>query len=73
MSPGRYAPHKYYSNYKKNNNIWAFQNVYRITTDQGEMMYRTYGRLDYKETIKAFYKKGYTNVHINYIGRDVTF
>ena len=54
-----------------NPTIWSGPDrVYIITTDQGKFKVQAQ-RLDYKETIKAYYKKGYTNVHITCLGRSV--
>lgn len=62
---------KYYSS--NGNNIWiSTPNVYKVITDQGEIIHRMYGKLDYKQTVKNFYKAGYTNVSIVYLGRDVS-
>ena len=63
---------KYYS--KHGNDIWiTTPKIYKVTTDQRDFTYRTYGKLDYKQTVKNFYKAGFTNVVITYLGRDVTF
>lgn len=64
---------RYYS--KHGNDIWidSHYNIYKITTDQKIFDYRTRGRLNYKETLKNFYKEGYTNVNIVYLGREIVF
>ena len=62
-------------NYKKHYDVWidSHINLYRVTTDQGTIDYKTRGRLDYKKTVKNFLAAGYTNINICYIGRQVVF
>ena len=64
---------RYFS--KHGNDIWITpqRNIYHVTTDQKDFEYKTSGRLDYKETLKRFYKAGYTNVNISYVGREIAF
>ena len=49
---------------------WIQKNVYIVSTDQGNFTI-TADRIDYRQTIREYYKKGYTNVSIAYIGRQV--
>lgn len=50
--------------------VWIQEKVYIVSTDQGSFTVKAQN-LDYKETVKEYYKHGYTNVHIAYIGRSV--
>jgi hypothetical protein len=45
-------------------------NVYRVKTDQKEFYIKA-AWIDYKETIKDYYKQGYTNISISCIGRSI--
>lgn len=55
----------------KASTIWIKpENVYKVSTDQGVFTIRA-ARLDYKQTIRNYYEKGYTNVHITHIGQAV--
>lgn len=73
FSVSRYTPNKK-NPFKNNFTSWiAGGYVYKVTTDQGEIIHRCQNKLDYKETLRRFYKAGYTNVNITLLGRDVTF
>lgn len=44
--------------------------IFHVNTDQGPLVIKSHTRINYKETARNLYKKGYTNVQICFIGRE---
>ena len=68
----RYSPFKK-SQFQKHNDIWTgCKYIYLIQTAQKDFYIATHNRIDYKKTARLYYQKGFTDVNITFIGRDVT-